>query len=360
MAIAGNWIDNREGTVMIPHATRARWAARTTWASTTVGIVCAIAAGSARADSGPTGKLVYTGSDGIYVQRIDGTAARRVWNAPKSGEGSEPRWSDDGARIAFDGPDGNIWVMNADGSNLQAVNTQAVSPSGCGEDGCEDPGTSADSPRWSHDGSQLSYRLVERLATGSIWTVPAQNGYTPRLVASASDLCIFNEGWTPDEKPLFSRCESGGSPSNATYTVTSSQQAVVAGSQVAFSADGNRLAFSNHALTNGSVPVNLFIAAKDGSGARMVARGGQNPEWSRNGLLAYQTASADGWTIRVYDPTSGSDTLVGSGTLGGWTPDGGYLYYTTDTGSGPAIWRVRSDGSNNQMIAAGNFPDWAP
>jgi len=325
-----------------------------------VGIVCAIAAGSARADSGPTGKLVYTGSDGIYVQRIDGTAARRVWNAPKSGEGSEPRWSDDGARIAFDGPDGNIWVMNADGSNLQAVNTQAVSPSGCGEDGCEDPGTSADSPRWSHDGSQLSYRLVERLATGSIWTVPAQNGYTPRLVASASDLCIFNEGWTPDEKPLFSRCESGGSPSNATYTVTSSQQAVVAGSQVAFSADGNRLAFSNHALTNGSVPVNLFIAAKDGSGARMVARGGQNPEWSRNGLLAYQTASADGWTIRVYDPTSGSDTLVGSGTLGGWTPDGGYLYHTTDTGSVPAIWRVRPDGSNNQMITAGNFPDWAP
>ncbi len=192
MTITGNWIDSRDGTVMIPHATMARWAAQTTWASATVGIVFAIAAGSARADSGPTGKLVYTGSDGIYVQRTDGTAARKVWNAPKSGEGSEPRWSDNGARIAFDGSGGNIWVMNADGSNLQAVNTQAVSPSGCGEDGCEDPGTSADSPRWSHDGSQLSYRLVERLATGSIWTVPAPSGYTPRLVASASDLCIFN------------------------------------------------------------------------------------------------------------------------------------------------------------------------
>src|SRR5947209_6128892 len=102
-----------------------------------VGIVIAGAARQTpvRAADGPTGKLAFTGSDGIYVQRMDGSARQRIWTAPANGQGTAPRWSPDGSRLAFEGPDGNIWAMNADGSGVRGITTQAVAPTGCVDDG---------------------------------------------------------------------------------------------------------------------------------------------------------------------------------------------------------------------------------
>ncbi len=312
----------------------------------------------AHAANDPTGRLVYTGADGIYVQKMDGSAAQRIWKAPLSGQGTTPRWSGDGSRITFEGPDGNVWLVNGDGSGVHAITTQAVAASGCGDEVCTDPGTQADSPRWSPDNASISYRLVESLARASIWVVPAAGG-TPKRIALSDDMCLFDEGFAPDGGPLYSRCATDSSPSNATYTaVNTDQKPVLAGSQLAFTSDGKRVAFSSQALSGGSIAVNLFIAAADGSGAQVIAHGGQNPTWSRNGLLAYQVGGQDGWLMHVFDPGTGKDTVAGAGMLGGWTPDGGYLYYSEAGDDGMTIWLVRAGGTGAMQIASGSFPDW--
>lgn len=343
---------------MSRRGTLAYLAARVGWAGLTLVAIMLAGRQTAHAAAAPSGRLAYTGSDGIYVLKLDGSASQRIWKAPAGGQGVAPRWSEDGTRIAFEGPDGNIWVMNSDGTAAHALESQATPGSGCADEGCAVPGTVADSARWSHDGTYISYRLVEGLARGSIWTVPVDGSTAPQLITSATDLCIFNEGWSPDGRQLFSRCATDGSPSNATYAAAPTQRPVVAGSQLAYSSDGSRLAFSNHALSSGAIAVNLFLAAGDGSGAQAIARGGQNPDWSHGGMLAYQVDGDNGWLIHVYDPASGTDTAVGSGMLGGWTPDGAYIYYTTISDTGSAIWRVHADGTDNAFVTAGSFPDW--
>lgn len=307
----------------------------------------------------PSGRLVFIRDGGIYVLTADSAAATRVWTAPAGRPGSNPRWSPDGSHIAFEGPDGNIWVMAADGANAHAVTSQAVAPSGCNGDVCTQPGTSADTARWSPDGSTISYRLVQDLARGSIWTLSLGDGTTQR-VAQADGLCIFNEGWSPAGRPLFSRCAQDGSPSNVTYasaTTAGASSAFLAGSQLAYANDGSRLAFSNQSLTNGTMTVTLFVGAADGSGVQSVADGGQNPAWSRSGLLAYQIGAMDGWTIHVFDPGSGQDTIVANGMLGGWTADGGWIYYTTPDNGGQ-IRQVHADGSGATTVTNGSAPDW--
>ncbi len=312
----------------------------------------------AHAASAPAGRLVFTGEDGIYVQKLDSGAAVRVWQSPPGGLGTDPRWSPDGTRIAFEGPDGNVWLMNGDGSNVRSITSQAVAASGCGDEVCTAPGTRADSPRWSRDGASISYRLVERLVWASIWVVPSAGGASNQVAAS-DDICLFNEGFSPDGRPLFSRCATDSSPSNATYTAAAAaQRPVLAGSQLAYTADGSRVAFSSHAVSDGSVAVNLFAAAADGNGARLVAPGGQNPSWSRSGLLAYQVGGLNGWVMHVFDPATGMDTIAGNGMLNGWTPDGAYLYYSVAGDSGTTIWLVRPDGTGAMQIATGSFPDW--
>jgi Tol biopolymer transport system component len=299
---------------------------------------------------------VYVGDNGLYT--LTQGSAQRILTAPP-GSVREPRWSPDGTRVAFAGQDRNLWVVGADGSGAHPLTSQAVPPSGCGDDSCTNSGTSIDTPRWSPDGRSLSYRLVEGWSQASIWVISAA-GSQPRMIASASDICMFNEGFAPDGTPLYSRCAASAGPSNATYLSRKdgSEKSFLAGSQVAFSGDGSHVAFSSQAAGKDGIMVTVYTAASDGSGAMAVAHDGQNPAWSRDGKLAYQVSGAGGWQIHVYSPAAG-DVVVASGQLGGWTPDGGWLYFTQVDDSGSSIWIVAADGSAATRLASGEMPNWA-
>jgi dipeptidyl aminopeptidase/acylaminoacyl peptidase len=316
--------------------------------------------GESRAQTNHGGRLLYSGADGIYVLAVDGGSPQRVWQAPSTDLDEAPVWSPDGQQIAFQGRDGNAWLMNADGSAARALTDQARPPSGCQDEWCAVPGTRVDSLRWSPAGDAISYRLVEQMATGSIWTQEIGGGAPRRLIA-APDLCLFNEGWTPDGRPLGSRCATLQSPSNATDLLGSGDpQPLVTGSQIAYSPDGRHLAFSNQSLVDGTIRVTLFVAETDGSALRAVAVDGQDPRWSSAGLLAYQVGGPDGWTMHVADTVTGRDVRLGPGQVGAWSGDGTWLFYTVTDARGGVIWRVHPDGTAAAPLAAGHSPAWAP
>lgn len=306
----------------------------------------------------PSGRVVYVGSDGgLYLVPLAGGSAQEIWRPVDGGSAAEPRWSPDGTRIAFVGGDGNLWLINADGSKAHPLTDQAVPPSGCTDDFCQDEGARIDSPRWSPDGSAISYRLVRNAATASLWIVPVAGG-APRQLAQASSLCLFNEGFAPDGTPLYSRCPTTTDTTNATYAVArNGPTGLLGGSQIAYTPDGTMIAYARQTFSDAGVSVGLYVAAPDGSNARLVAPDGQEPLWSPDGRLAYIVESANGPVIHVLDPTSGSDAVVAQGQPWGWSPDGAWLVYTAiDNQGNSAIMRVHGDGSSAALITYGRMP----
>jgi Tol biopolymer transport system component len=100
-----------------------------------------------------------------------------------------PQWSPDGQKIAFssdrDG-DGEIYVINQDGSNLVQLTNNA------GYDG---------HPRWSPDGSMIAF---ESDRNGGGWDIFVMNadGSNPRPVTSTAASNDWMPFWSPDGKWL--------------------------------------------------------------------------------------------------------------------------------------------------------------
>ena len=64
----------------------------------------------------------YEGS-AVWTINVDGTNATKIVESSDCGE---PQWSPDGTKIAFEGMDGNIWVVDADGGNLSIVTSSII------------------------------------------------------------------------------------------------------------------------------------------------------------------------------------------------------------------------------------------
>jgi len=140
----------------------------------------------------PDGKRIAfrsyrSGYDGeIWVVDADGSGAVNLTpNAlPATWDNRHPDWSPDGRSIVFAstlGGDWGIWVMNADGTGKrQLTNTPALDAE----------------PAWSPDGSSIAFRRSD--ATGSdIMIVPAAGGEAVRIVMAGDQRM---PAWSPDGK----------------------------------------------------------------------------------------------------------------------------------------------------------------
>ncbi|WP_017665879.1 amidohydrolase family protein [Porphyrobacter sp. AAP82] len=130
-------------------------------------------------DVAPDGKtLAFTLLGDIYTLPIEGGTPKRIseglsWDV-------QPRFSPDGARIAFTSDRGggdNIWVMNADGSDKRQVTKEDF--------------RLLNQPSWSPDGRFIAakkhYTTERSAGTGEVWLYHVSGGGGVQVVERASE-----------------------------------------------------------------------------------------------------------------------------------------------------------------------------
>jgi Tol biopolymer transport system component len=190
----------------------------------------------------------------VCLMNTDGTEKRRLTEQLTT---TDPAWSPDGRRIAFTRNEGvgeyttftddDVFVMDADGDNVQQLTPEA-------------DGSSSGQPAWSPDGQAIVYVRGPSIASAVVSATPLAFGELHVMEADGSKRERLTRGepdaapaWSPDgrdivfvrghdlNKPrgdmdLFVVDAAGGTPRRLTHTPHSLETAP------AWSPDGTRIA----------------------------------------------------------------------------------------------------------------------
>jgi serine/threonine protein kinase/Tol biopolymer transport system component len=230
-----------------------------------------------------TGCMHYSECADVYSVRLDGTGLVNL--TPGSLYGANPEWSPDGRQILFTGWTQtqqssdlwvtDIWVMNADGSDLTNL-TQTLHIS-------EADGS------WSPDGDRIAF--ARRSDGAGIWTMKADGSDRRQLTSNADgDLA---PDWSPDGRRIaFERregCPAVGS-CNAVPDIWvvdargNSLRRLGTGRAPQWSPSGGEIAFDLDAGTASNS--DIYLMESDGTNARRLTRSRSyevSPSWSPDG-----------------------------------------------------------------------------
>lgn len=227
------------------------------------------------AQASPDGKrIAYQRSGGshdqIWVMDSDGSDKQALTTEAQLGGGS-PSWSPDGTRIAFvrsGGPGdagADLWTMDADGSDQSLF--------------ADEGGWALSGPEWSPDGTTIAYVQSDQAAGSRIWTRSAAGG-----VATART--TFNDrvrrpSWSPDGSKLLFWHDAGNveglytmAPTGGGLTMVRALASADAGTY-AWSPEGDRIVFT--ARTAGEVEV--WVMDADGTDAHQVSPGADETDY---------------------------------------------------------------------------------
>jgi Tol biopolymer transport system component len=211
--------------------------------------------------TGLTGRIAYNGQDGdIWVMDADGSHRRQVTHSG-AGDDFDPSWSPDGKRIVFRtsrghhlpdpaslGLDG-IFVVNADGSGERPIH----------------PPTGGLFPDWSPDGSKIAFSGVLHPGDGDdyVFVMRPDGTHPTALHVDHTGEC---EEWSPDgSKLMFCSHWAGPFDVGVMHADGSHLRRLTdaPGNDYpgAWSPDGARIAFSSLRDGNGEV----YVMNADGS-----------------------------------------------------------------------------------------------
>jgi Tol biopolymer transport system component len=218
------------------------------------------------------------GEGDIYVMNADGSDPQRLTDDPAYD--GWPTWSPDGLQIAFvstrsGNPD--IYVMDADGSNVQQLTQHTANDIW---------------PAWSPDGARIAFPS-RRDGNFEIYVINVDGTNLQRLTNTPSVEDF--PAWSPDGSQIvFSRTEGN----DGTYVMNADgsderKLADIVGLEFAWSPDGTRIAFgSDHEGFRG-----IYVMNADGSNLQRLSqtRAGENcPEWSPDGTRIVFASWRDG------------------------------------------------------------------
>lgn len=254
------------------------------------------------------------GNAEIYRVDLDGSNLVNLTNNPSFD--ADPAWSPDGSRMAFasnraagGGETLDIYVMNADGSNVIRLTSAG--------------GTA---PAWSPDGGRIAF---ERQS--DIYVMNADGSNQVNLTATIGDGLALSPTWSPDS------------------------------SRIAFSADFEREA---------GLDVEIYVINADGTGiARLTTSPGLDwfPAWSpdgsrmafvsdRSGNEEIHVMNADGTNVLQLTNNPASDTAPA------WSPDNNRIVYQgwLDDTQRFEVVVMNADGTNSRNLTTNPADDFTP
>ena len=189
------------------------------------------------------------------------------------------------------------------------------------------------------------------------------NGEGRRVVGSGVDLA-----WSADGSKLAFSASAVGGPIEVIDAAGSGRLRVTAGRfdhSPAWSPAGSRLAFSRSFSAGG--PEYVYLVGADGNGLVALGPQGAAPAWSPDGTrLAFWQRTPEGVVLVVY-AFAGEQVRVLTRTLPAfsraprWSPDGTRLLVTVCGAFGACRVEVAAaDGSRVTRIAIGGDPAWSP
>ncbi len=214
-----------------------------------------------------------TGLDEIWTVLDDGTELRQVTHRVDGHRATEPVFSPDGSQIAFEVDRGNddaadellgqLFVIKADGSGLQAV----ISPASLATDDRL--------PSWSADGRLLFQRRVRTIDGWSDWDIfvverAADGSWSqPRNVTQSSQGEETDASWSPDSQAVVTSSDYGGltQPNIFRFPVSGGEPMRLTTSPdredgaPSISPDGQWLAFESHRSANEQSPTDIWLKA---------------------------------------------------------------------------------------------------
>ena len=312
-------------------------------------------------DDAPTGNVIafqseLVADDGtsnfeVFLINADGSGLKQLTDDP--GFDGSPSWSPDGTKFLFSSSrgEGDIWTMNADGSNQREIadgGSHFWSPDGdrfvfLGTiPGCTGPfgigisvvnldgsnqtsvacGGQLGRPIWSPDGSRIAYSGSD--PTG-LWVVN-EDGTNPTRISQAT---LNPPVWSPDSTQLafgvgtISVVDADGS--NLTLLADES-------SHPAWSPDGRRIAFSS---VRSGVTKDLYVMDSDGSNQTALTHYDAEPEPE----------------LRFINEIS-------------WSPKGEKIAFSMQLGGDQEIYVINADGSGLTQLTDNpgidEAPAWSP
>ncbi len=261
-------------------------------------------------------------------------------------------------RIAFvtdEGRNKELWVMDADGANAQALTHDA---------------SIAQEPSWAPDGSLLLFTSYRGRSGPQLWVL-APETRRPFLVSGRPGINTSGS-YSPDGRSIactltqdgnaeiYRLDARGGAPQRLTNhrSIDASPCWAPTGREIAFTSDRS------------GTPQVLVMNADGGNVHPLTWDAGymDSPAWSPKGdRIAYVVRTDRGFDIWTRHPDGTTPTRIVSGGDNenpSWSPDGRHIVFTSDRDGRRALWVSDLDGGAPRKLDAGGHvalsPAWSP